>query len=68
MHYECSNCCKEIEDEYFLVQENHVILALFNDVENCFCSQDCINDFLMIDCRYLSLGFVPYKTEEEDHD
>ena len=24
MHYECSNCCKEIEDEYFLVQENAI--------------------------------------------
>ena len=33
MSYECSNCCKEIEDEFLVVQENHVILALFNDVE-----------------------------------
>lgn len=44
MSYECSNCCKEIEDEFLVVQENHVILALFNDVENCFCSQECVND------------------------
>ena len=49
MSYECSNCCKELEDEFLVVQENHVILALFNDVENCFCSQQCVNDFLMID-------------------
>ena len=28
MSYECSNCGKEIEDEFLVVQENHVILAL----------------------------------------
>ena len=33
MSYECSNCGKELEDEFLVVQENHVILALFNDVE-----------------------------------
>lgn len=66
MKYECSNCCKEIEDTFFSVQENHVILALFNDVENCFCSQDCINDFLMIDTKYLSHGDFPYELEEDD--
>lgn len=66
MKYECSNCCKEIEDIFFLVQENHVILALFNDVENCFCSQGCINDFLMIDTKYLSHGDFPYELEEDD--
>jgi hypothetical protein len=66
MKYECSNCCKEIEDIFFLVQENHVILALFNDVKNCFCSQDCINDFLMIDTKYLSHGDFPYELEEDD--
>lgn len=66
MKYECSNCCKEIEDIFFLVQDNHVILALFNDVENCFCSQYCINDFLMIDTKYLSHGDFPYELEEDD--
>ena len=66
MKYQCSNCHKEIEDEFLLVQENHLILALFNDVENCFCSQSCINDFLMIDTKYLSNGDLPYELEEGD--
>lgn len=64
MSYECSNCCKEIEDEFLVVQENHVILALLNDVENCFCSQQCVNDFLMIESKYLSNGDIPYDDEE----
>ena len=64
MSYECSNCGKEIEDEFLVVQENHVILALFNDVENCFCSQRCVNDFLMIESKYLSKGDIPYDEEE----
>jgi hypothetical protein len=64
MSYECSNCCKELEDEFLVVQENHVILALFNDVENCFCSQECVNDFLMIESKYLSNGDIPYDEEE----
>jgi hypothetical protein len=64
MSYECSNCGKEIEDEFLVVQENHVILALFNDVENCFCNQRCVNDFLMIESKYLSNGDIPYDEEE----
>ena len=64
MSYECSNCGKELEDEFLVVQENHVILALFNDVENCFCSQECVNDFLMIESKYLSNGDIPYDEEE----
>ena len=64
MSYECSNCGKEIEDEFLVVQENHVILALFNDVENCFCNQQCANDFLMIESKYLSNGDIPSDEEE----
>lgn len=52
----CSNCQREIEDEFYFVQENHVINVLFNDVENCFCSSECICDFIMVDSGYLSLG------------
>ena len=66
MSYECSNCGKELEDEFLVVQENHVILALFNDVENCFCSQECVNDFLMIESKYLSNGDIPSDEEEAE--
>ncbi len=66
MSYECSNCCKEIEDEFLVVQENHVILALFNDVENCFCSQQCVNDFLMIESKLeKNKPMVVYKADNQ---
>lgn len=65
MAYYCTECFQEIEDEYYVIQENHVVLALFNDVDNCFCSEECIHDFLMIDFKRLSLGDVPCEAEDD---
>ena len=56
---------KKSKMSFFVVQENHVIIALFNDVENCFCSQQCVNDFLMTESKYLSNGDIPYDEEVE---
>ena len=34
------------------------------ECSNCFCSRQCVNDFLMIESKYLSNGDIPYDEGE----
>ena len=45
----CAKCGKTIEETYFKVLDNHLQLKYFDsDEENCFCSQECFCDYVML--------------------
>lgn len=46
----CTECGKEIEDEYYYIGENHVALLLD---DNVFCSWECILDYLMVGSKFI---------------
>lgn len=44
----CACCGKEIEHEYIKVLDNYLQVKYFdNDECNCFCSKDCLCDYIM---------------------
>ena len=46
----CANCGKEIEDMYYKVMDNYLQVNFFETDElNCFCSQECVCEFLSVD-------------------
>lgn len=50
----CAKCGKTIEKTYFKVLDNHLQLKYFDsDEENCFCSQECFCDYVMLQEQYI---------------
>lgn len=47
----CANCQSEIYGVSFYIGDNTVQATLLNDVDNAFCSTDCILEFLSVDCE-----------------
>ena len=46
----CAHCGAECEFEYYKVLDNFLQVKYFDsDEDNCFCSQECFCEFVMLD-------------------
>ena len=52
----CAYCERQLKDgdEYYVIGDNHVARILCSDIDNVFCSKNCIYEDIMVESRYVN--------------